>query len=84
VGRGGTTRLFVGVVGLVIRDYGEPLALPFAGFGPVRQQLLTVLRAINRKRRKAGFELVPVTALRLSRRSLKVFVEGAEESLEAA
>lgn len=62
----------------------ELFSLPFAGFGPVRQQLLTVLRAINRKRRKAGFELVPLEALRLSRKSLKVFVEREEVKREAA
>lgn len=59
--------------------YGSQLhSLPFTGFSPVRQQLLNILRTINRKRKRSDFELVPVSALRLGRRSVKVFMENEE------
>ncbi len=47
--------------------------VPFEPYAPVRRQLLNILRAVNRERLKAGFERVPLSALRLSRRALKVF-----------
>jgi len=51
----------------------ELRALPFAPYAPVRRQLLMVVNAINRRRRVAGFEPVPLTALRLSRSPVKPF-----------
>lgn len=57
--------------------------LPFEPYAPVRRQLLNLLRAVNRERHAAGFEPVPVGALRLRRRIVKPFVEAAVES-EAA
>ncbi len=55
--------------------------IPFEPYAPVRRQFLNILRAVNRKRKEAGFELVPVEALRLRRRMLKPFghVEPAAE-----
>lgn len=47
--------------------------VPFEPYAPVRRQLLNILRAVNRARRHAGFEPVPVTALRLKRRPVVVF-----------
>jgi hypothetical protein len=47
--------------------------IPFEPYAPVRRQFLNILRAVNRKRKKAGYELVPVEALRLRRRMLRPF-----------
>lgn len=45
--------------------------LPFEPYAPVRRQLLNILRAVNRVRQTAGFESVPLSALRLRRRIVK-------------
>lgn len=72
---------------LCVRDYFLSLAvhrsaenlarafrsLPFEPYAPVRQQLLNILRAVNRSRKAAGFEPVPLSALRLRRRPVPVF-----------
>jgi hypothetical protein len=47
--------------------------IPFEPYAPVRRQLLNILRAVNRDRRRAGFEPVPVTAVRLRRKSVRPF-----------
>lgn len=47
--------------------------VPFSPFAKVRRQLLNILRAVNRSRQTAGFELVPISALRLRREPVKVF-----------
>lgn len=41
--------------------------LRYYPFAPVRQQLLNLLRAVNRARKERGFEPVPVTALKLKK-----------------
>jgi hypothetical protein len=48
-------------------------SLPFEAYAPVRRQLLSMLGAVNRKRREAGFEELPLTCLRLKRRQVKPF-----------
>lgn len=45
----------------------------FEPYAPVRRQLLTVLRAVNRRRSAAGFTPMPHTCLRLSRRVCRPF-----------
>ncbi len=65
---------------------GDELArLPFEPYAPVRRQLLAVLRAVNRERKRAGFEPVPESCLRFVRRVCRPFepVVAAEE-IEAA
>jgi len=47
--------------------------IPFEPYAPVRRQVLNILRAINRARHKAGFEQVPISALRLRRQILQPF-----------
>jgi hypothetical protein len=47
--------------------------LPFAPYAPVKRQLLMVVNAVNRLRRAAGFEPVPVAVLRLRRSPVKPF-----------
>lgn len=68
-------------VGLAAHRTVENLAaefqrVPFEPYAPVRRQLLNILRAVNRARAEAGFELVPVTVLRLRRRVVKTVDAG--------
>lgn len=49
--------------------------LPFEPYAPVRDQLRAVLRAVNRKRKGAGFGPVPFSALRFRRRQIRPFEE---------
>lgn len=41
-------------------------SIPFDPYAPVRQQLLGILRAVNKSRKASGYEEVPVSALKLS------------------
>jgi hypothetical protein len=50
-------------------------ALPFEPYAPVRRQLLCLWRAVNRQRKAAGLDQVPVTAIRLRRRIVRPFEE---------
>jgi hypothetical protein len=45
----------------------------FAPFARVRRQMLNILRAVNRARKEAGLEPIPLNALRLRRRPVGVF-----------
>jgi len=57
--------------------------IPWEPYAPVRRQLLNVLRAVNRRRKRSGYEPVPVSALRLRRRIVKPF-EHEEANEQAA
>lgn len=75
-------RLKAYFIGLACHRSVEGLAaefsrLPLEPYAPVRRQLLNILRAVNRERESAGFERVPVAALRLRRRIVRPFVERA-------
>ena len=77
-------RLKCYLVGLAAQRSAENLAavftrIPFEPYAPVRRQLLNILRAVNRCRKAAGFDLVPVMALRLRRRLVRPFGEKLEE-----
>ncbi len=48
-------------------------SLPFEPYAPIRRQLLGLLRAVNRERTEAGYELVGLDALRLHRLIVKPF-----------
>ena len=79
-------KLRASLVGLAVHRSAENLsavfhAIPFEPYAPVRRQLLNLLRAVNRERKAAGFEPVPTSALRLSRKGVKPF---GEESLKEA
>jgi hypothetical protein len=52
--------------------------LPFAPFARVRRQMLNLLRAVNRQRKTAGFEPVPLAALRLRRTPIRPFEPGKQ------
>jgi hypothetical protein len=47
--------------------------LPFEPYAPIRRQMLNLLRAVNRKRKAAGFDLLPTEVLPLRRRIVKPF-----------
>ena len=47
--------------------------LPYESYAPVREQIRGILRAVNRRRKAAGLELVPRTALWLRRYPVKPF-----------
>jgi hypothetical protein len=51
--------------------------LPFEPYAPVRRQLLNLLRVVNRARRKAGFQPVPIEVLPLRRRIVRPFGDDA-------
>jgi len=57
--------------------------VPYEPYAPVRRQLLNIVRAVNRARKAAGYEPVPVSAIRLSRRVVKVF-DASSESAQVA
>jgi len=45
----------------------------FAPFARVRRQMLNILRAVNRQRKLAGFDVVPTPALRMRRTPVQPF-----------
>jgi hypothetical protein len=52
--------------------------LPFEPYAPVRRQLLNLWRRANRLRGEASLEKMAITCVRLKRRKVKVYREGAE------
>lgn len=72
------------MVGLAVHRSVENLIaefqrVPFEPYAPVRRQLLNILRAVNRERKAAGFEAVPVGGLRFRRHVVRSFKEEGEE-----
>ncbi len=47
--------------------------LPFEPYRPVVRQMLAILRAVNRARKAAGYEAVPVASLRMFREIYRPF-----------
>jgi hypothetical protein len=64
----------------VERLIAEFQALELELYAPVRNQLFMILRAVNRRRKAAGFEPVPSSALKLFRRSARVFEGGSQRA----
>jgi hypothetical protein len=54
-------------------------AIPYEPYAPVRDQLRAVLRAVNRRRKAAGLELVPRNALFWRRVPVRPFEDAAEQ-----
>lgn len=52
--------------------------VPYQAFSPVRRQLLDLLSAVNKKRKAAGYEPLPWSCLRLTRRNIQVFCDERE------
>lgn len=82
-------RLKSHLVGLACHRSVEKLGaefrgIPFEPYAPIRRQLLNMLRAVNRARQAAGFEPVPVSALRLRRRIVKPFGEDHRKAMADA
>jgi len=53
--------------------WGELRAVPFEPYAPIRDQLRSMLRTINRRRKVAGLELVPPESIRVRRAQLRPF-----------
>ena len=58
----------------------EMYQLSFEPYAPIRQQLLNLVRIVNRKRRQAGLEDVPFSAIRMRRRIVKPFGQNRPSS----
>ena len=52
----------------------EFYGLPFEPYAPVRRQLLNMLRLVNKRRKAAGFEILPYSVLHLRRRVVRPFL----------
>lgn len=61
----------------------EFLTLPFQGYSPVRSQALAILKAVNRRRRQAGYAQLPTDIVPRMRPVRQVFAE-LERTHEAA
>lgn len=59
---------------------GEFQRLPFEPYARVRVQYFSLLKAVNERRKLAGFEPVPTSALRLRRRIVRPFGSDAEQA----
>lgn len=58
--------------------------IPFARYAPIRRQMLNIHRAVNHVRRSAGFEDVPVSALKLRREIVQPFESECDDIQEVA
>ncbi len=45
----------------------------FEPWAPVKNQFLNILREVNRRRKKAGYELMPLDCLPMRRRQVRPF-----------
>lgn len=59
----------------------ELYQLPFEPYAPVRQQLLQLLRIINKRRKAAALAEIPFSAIRLRRRIVRPFASGLHVDL---
>jgi hypothetical protein len=66
-----------------VEDLGRILrSLPYEPYAPVRDQLRILLRSLNRRRKAAGLEPVPLAVLRQRRRPVRPFAPRSSEPLE--
>lgn len=54
--------------------------IPFEPYAPVRRQMLNLLRAVNKARRRAGYSKLPTEILPLRRRIVKPFAGSSRNS----
>jgi hypothetical protein len=59
----------------------EFLELQFQPYRPVREQLLTILRAVNRDRQIAGYQRVPYSVVRFKRRIAEAFAKNGDAEM---
>lgn len=69
------------LLGLAVHRSAETLAaefrrISFEPYAPVRRQMLNLLRAVNDARKRAGYQPLPTSVLRLRRRIVKPFETG--------
>lgn len=57
---------------------------PFEPYAPIRRQAFNMLREVNRRRKRAGYELVPTSCIWLKRRIVKPFEPVADCSQRCA
>lgn len=62
----------------------EFLDLTFQPYRPVREQLFSILRAVNRDRHLAGYQRIPASVIRFKRRIVRAFVREEVPEIEAA
>jgi hypothetical protein len=84
IGRETYTELKACFLEIAVRRRANELArelysLPFEPYAPVRQQLLNILRLVNRARKAAGLERLDPQVLRYRRRLVKPFDTDKEE-----
>ena len=60
------------------------LSLPFDPYAPVRAQVLSLFRAVNRRRRTAGLSPIEIECVRMRRRIYRPFDEGRFEDVDEA
>jgi len=53
----------------------EFASLPFARYAPIRRQLLTMLRSVNKSRQRIGYDVVSYLTIRLRRSVIRPFDE---------
>lgn len=58
----------------------EFIELTFQPYRPVREQLLTILRAVNKARQAAGYQRIPFSVIRFMRRIVKPFGTMTEDA----
>lgn len=61
----------------------EFLSLPFQGYGPVRGQVFAIIKAANRRRRRAGYGQLPTDLVPRMRPVRSVFADAASEEKAA-
>lgn len=76
------------LTGLATKRSADALAASFARvsfepYAPVRRQLLNIWRAVNRRRKVAAMEPVPVSCIRMRRRIVSPFEEVDERQIHA-
>lgn len=65
----------------IIKDLNR---IPFERYAPVRRQILNIHREVNKARSRAGFELIPVSELRLRRKVVRPFAKKINTLKEVA
>lgn len=75
------------LVDLSVHRSAQDLALefyqfPFEPYAPIRRQMLNILRAVNRRRKMAGYSQLPTGVLPLRRRIVQPFVRQTGGAVE--
>lgn len=60
----------------------EFYAFPFEPYAPIRRQAFNILRAVNRKRKRAGYRQLPTSCIWLKRKIVKPFEATWEDGVK--